>query len=131
MPQPNSSHASQKMYSHFTKCLGILNPRLIVYGALLVWELCPFMDRGILLNWDKLFSHAPCKVSGIIANMLIKSWKSNCALLIWNGRRRYTGNSLSHENIHWSFLFRECLAKLLGIHSRYFYNKRVRMIQDI
>lgn len=40
--------------------------------------------------WTKLFSHAPLKVQGRTASMLVTSWKSTCGLLIWSGRMRYT-----------------------------------------
>ena len=50
-------------------------------------------------NWTKLFSHNPLKVNGRTANMLIKSWKTVCGKLIWDGRIRYIGNSLPAENV--------------------------------
>lgn len=79
-------------------------------------------------DWTKIFSHCPLKIGFRTAQMLIDSWKLCCSLLIWAGRIRYTENSLSDENVHWSFIFKKPPALILGSKSRYFHKKGINDI---
>lgn len=102
----------------------------------ILWEMLQyskvvFHGNWELNVWDKLFSHAPVKLKGKVSACLVHSWKKGCAELIWNGRVRYLGNSLSAENVHWSFLFCKPPALSLGAKSRTMFNKGITQISHV
>ncbi|KAH7287399.1 hypothetical protein KP509_32G054400 [Ceratopteris richardii] len=78
--------------------------------------------------WNKLFSHAPLQISSPKLNFLLRSFKLEASCLKWNGRQRYTGNSLAALSPYWSFLSNPPLALSLGASARYFNNKGIDSI---
>lgn len=82
-------------------------------------------------RWDKLFSHAPLKTGCPTAQLFIVSWKFVCSFLIWQGRARYTGNSIRQENVFWSFLYRKPPCYSLGKKALSMFRKGVRCINQL
>lgn len=105
--------------------------------SVILWEMINagtvhYFGQWNLAPWDKLFSHAPCKVKGLIASLLVNSWKECCKHLNWADRFRYIGNSLDiDENIYWSFYFRDYPARLLAKTSHYFHKQGINKLSDI
>ena len=86
------------------------------------WLLWDMVDKGSvyfrghwqLQTWDKILCHAPIRLKGTIAACMVSSWKHTCSQLVWQGRARYTRNSLLQENVFWSFLFKQPPTLRLG-----------------
>lgn len=70
-------------------------------------------------------------MKGLIASLLINSWKQCCKHLNWSRRFRYIGNSLDIENIYWSFYFPDYPARLLAKTSHYFHKQGINKLSDI
>ncbi|KAH7331703.1 hypothetical protein KP509_20G047200 [Ceratopteris richardii] len=78
--------------------------------------------------WNKFFSHAPLQTSSATLSMLLTSFKKTASLLKWNGRQRYTGNSIASLSPYWSFLANRPLAYSMGEAARYLNNKGIDTI---
>lgn len=84
-----------------------------------------------LSDWDKMFSHAPLKTDCPTAQLFIVSWKHVCSFLIWEGRARYTGNSIGQENVFWSFLFQVPPCYSIGKLSLTLFKKGIHCINQM
>lgn len=82
-------------------------------------------------DWDKLFSHAPFKTGYLTAQLFIESLKHICSFLIWEGRARYTRNSLGDKNVFWSFLFKKSPCYRLGRKDLTMYKKGIKHINQL
>lgn len=84
-----------------------------------------------MFDWDKLFSNDPIKLSARNGGCMVASWRVCCSNLVWQGRITYTGNSLSAENVHWSFIVHTPLALALGHKSSYMLRKGIVSISHM
>lgn len=106
-----------------------------MYDSKLPWTWCMWAIihaktvyfHGVLdlSDWDKLFSNVPVKLCGRTVGCMVASWKVCYAKLVWQGRIQYTGNSLSVENVHWSFIFHEPPALVMDHRSRCLFKKGI------
>ncbi|KAI5059751.1 hypothetical protein GOP47_0026070 [Adiantum capillus-veneris] len=106
------------------------------YWSLCLWYLIDcsvvyFHGTWNITSWDNLFTAAPIKIGFIVSQMLITSWKIIASKLQWNGRQRYTGNSLGVESVFWSHVFQTPPAMLIRKKALSMFKKGIVQINQI